>query len=284
MATLPQEVRRVLIYFVPEIALDNIEKRLRRHTNVAGSLITLGFLFSMFGHKLKVNSYFESLSSFLAYANWKKFVDDKGMTALLAFVVILMFYNFRRNTRAEIEIMAEMFSSSRTPQCWDRVYGQRQLIWLTAMWLAAALFLVGFVDYPRVFAATVMFYGVCNICGMVMYRKNIAQFVSDPRFLPPNDDAHKAFILQRREIQSIYLERRHHLKEAMLIAGAALAFVTAGSLIPSVRLWSGTPFAILIVVLLSNELVVGWWRRQREKALIMVDVRQIRSDKERMNE
>ena len=70
----------------------------------------------------------------------------------------------------------------------------------------------------------------------------------------------------------------------MLIAGAALAFVTAGSLIPSVRLWSGTPFAILIVVLLSNELVVGWWRRQREKALIMVDVRQIRSDKERMNE
>jgi hypothetical protein len=209
------------------------------------------------------------------------FFHDKGMQAALAGVVIWVYLNFRRNTRAEIEVMAAMFSPSQTPQRWDRVQGWRGLIGLTAMWIAITLVLVWSIDRPQVFSATVMMYSLCNVIGMVLYRKNITQHLFDPRFVPPEKDEHRKFILRRRQIQSVYMSKPHHWKEFMLFSGAAIAFITARPSSLPLELWTGTPFAILITVMLLNERIVGSWRRQREQGLIAVQADQIRSDIDR---
>ena len=97
------------------------------------------------------------------------------------------------------------------------------------------------------------------------------------------NDVHRKFILQRREIQAVYLDKPHRWKEFMLFLGAAIAFLIAWPGLLPFNLWGGTPYAILIVVMFLNEVIVSAWRRQREQSLITVKESQIRSDISRLD-
>jgi hypothetical protein len=245
-------------------------------------LLTAGLIAGVAKYKLNVTSYFPAFGSLLALANWGHFIHDNGLSALLALVVFWVYHNFRRNAQAEIEVMASMFSPDSTPHRWDRVEGRRELKWLTAMWVGIALVLITFIDEPRIFSATIMVYSACNIYGMVLYRRNVTRFLADSRFDPPPDDKHHEFIRQRREIQKSYLKKPHHRKEAMLFGGAAAACATAWpGLLPS-ALSRGAPLVLLIAVMAANELLVNWWRGEREQHLIRVEANEIESDIERI--
>ncbi len=198
---------------------ESIEQRLRLYMWIATILLG-AFVIRLMNYTLDTTSYFPTSDSLLAPTNWKHFVQDKGLYALLASVVFLVYFDFRRNSQKEIEIMAAMFSPYRTPQRWDRVEAGHQLIWLTATWLIITLALLWTVDRPIIFSMVVMIYTAANVVSMIMYRKNIARFLSDDRYFPTREDEHRQFILQRRQIQSVYLNKHHNLKEAMMFAGA----------------------------------------------------------------
>lgn len=198
------------------------------------------------------------------------------MSGLLALVVAWTYKNFRKNTASEIDVMAGMFSP--VPQRWDRVEGRRQLKWLTAMWVGVSLLLVWFLNHPRLYSATVMVYSGCNVYGMVLYRRNISRYFDDKRFLRAKDNKHKGFIKERRRIQSIYLDKHHHVKEVMLFTGAAAAFVTTTPSMLPIAFPKGLPTIILLITMSLNEIVVERWRRQRESALIRVEAKEIKAD------
>jgi hypothetical protein len=222
---------------VPRADLDSIKYRLNQHIQVADWIVTAGLLIGVLKYKLNFDFYFPSALSMISFERWRTFVSAEGTLGLLALVVAWTYKNFRKNTASEMDVMAGMFWP--VPQRWDRVEGHRQLKWLIAMWVGVSLLLVWFLNHPHLFSATVMIYAGCSVYGMVLYRRNISRYFDDPRFLPAKDDNHAGFIRERRRIQSIYLDKHHHLKEVMLFTGAAAAFVTASPSVLPIRFSEG---------------------------------------------
>jgi hypothetical protein len=275
--------RRIFNFFYPTVALENIEQRLRLYLQVT-SLLTLTGLIRLLWVKLDLVYYFGTFDKIATPSNWLKFGSEEGFSAALAAIVILVWYNFTRNCRAEVEVMARMFSPSRTPQRWDRVHGQRQLFALVALWIAIVFVLVWSVDHPRFFSIFIMIYSINNVVGMKWYRKDTKQYLSNDSFLPGSSDPHRKIILERRKIQSAYLKKPHHWKEAgLFLCGLAGLLTTWPNILPF-KLSDSTPLIILIAGLSLNELIVTGWRRERGRALMAVESEQIRADKARMPE
>jgi hypothetical protein len=276
-------LRRIFNFFYPVVALENIEQRLRLYLKVT-SLLTLGVLARLLWVKLGLDYYFGTFDKLTTLSNWSKFASEKGISAVLAAVVIFIWYNFARNCRAEVEVMARMFSPSRTPQRWDRVHGQRQLFVLVSVWIAIVFTLVWSVDHPRIFSTAIMVYAINNIVGIVWYRKDTKHYLLNNSFVPDRSDAHRKFILERRHIQSAYLSKPHHWKEVVLFLCGSAAFLMTWPNVLPFKLWDSTPLLILISGLVLNELIVTGWRRERDRALMAVESEQIRADKARLPE
>ena len=249
------------------MSLAKIEEHVGLYTRATDFVVWAWFSLGVPEYVLDWGIYFPNLSDSLSGAKWVDFLKNKGIQTLLATAVFLIYDNSRKNAQKETEIMRSMFSKEGTPENWDLVYGNRQLVLYVFALGLISIVLTLTIEDVRLFSAAICVYAAANVVGIVLHRRNVIKCVNSERFMPDGNDEHRRMILENREIQLGYLNRNHHAKEGVLFAAGAAALLLTGSGLAQAGAWGPLPGWILIVALFASETAVSVWRYRRNRDL-----------------
>jgi len=200
----------------------------------------------------------------------------------------------RRSVRQELEIGRAVFppDQARIP---DRFrFGDRTAITLEVTAFMLLYLTLGWAAHCILVASACMFVTACiDLNTRRLINNNIREDFADPRYAPLPNEPFYGVIMERRVVAKWFLFELPHLqKEALRIAGCAAALAVANysyfagaqeaafcsyvSDAFNCALYGRShgaydmdriAYGILIGTLIVNELVTGWWRRERGRRL-----------------
>jgi hypothetical protein len=230
---------------------NSVEENLRWNKNTAQSVGTVGLFLTAAGYRLDLKRALPegfSIDAMLTPDFWK---------ALLAIVA------------GQPALVALMYSDDNLPNDWEKTHGRRRI---QAIALAVPLTFYALVlaahNLP-VFCVILLLMNVVDAHANNILRRNLARHFSDPRYAPPPTDWRAPFILRRRAAAADYWINRPQVERigAMMMGTAVVIALTALSGQGGYRVPDWVPVAIIIAIIVANEVTMDIWRTRRDRRL-----------------
>jgi hypothetical protein len=243
--------------------------------DTACNLLTSLTLLKIFVLNYRLADYFGQ--GVFSRESWGRYLTDHGGSTVVLLTIIVLYYLSRRSAKTELAVARQLFSPSRMPS---------ELIGTRLIWAMVSLFTAGFLSAAwwahdtRVVSACIAAIYSMNFGNHILSRTNLRKYFAQPQLKPPRTDEHYEFIMRRRRVAQHYLfGHRHVLKEAVVVTGSICSLVLS-SLGPgqSASVLVVAAQAILVVVLVGNEILTFKWRSARNTKLKFISDDQNLSD------
>jgi hypothetical protein len=235
---------------------------------------------------------------------WQK--DGLSWTAILIFLIGVIFYLSRLSVKQELDIAKTLFSPDCVPD--ELQLKDRFTITIQVTSFMALYWFLGYVAQYISLASFSMLLIACN--DFITRRKindNFHQYLSNSKYAPSKSERnYKAIQSRRKEVKWFLFGLPHLRKEACRVAGCAVAFGLAAyvfykdgdalinslysifiinnldilqAIIESKRVFLGFlgkhqgesfndyAYIIMIITLMLNEIISIWWRKERDRRL-----------------
>ena len=248
---------------------EEIIEKIKKWMNWADTIATAGLFFVILKFKLEFDTHFHAAWDLLSLDNWGTFAQVNGILLPTALVLFADFIIIRNAAKRELDHVVTAFSSFTSPQIFANVIGYRVIPLAVAMFYVLFLGFVVVIDQPVVLSASLIAWNAMDLLVALISRRNLLRYVTDPRFEPPTSDPLRLWILQRRDVARDYFLHWFYVPRILVLAaGNALALLLAMGWPTETPKW--TPYVIIIGVLIGNELIMGKWRRRRERRLASI--------------
>jgi hypothetical protein len=153
-----------------EFDTKTVEGRLKLYDKICG-VVTVGVLWGIFKYRFGWSDYFKQ--GILDFDSWLGFLQDHGPALLLLLVVMGVYFLSRRCVKTEMAIARALFAPSRLPKDWEKVTGNRQIVLMVTIYMAAYLGISWFVNDVRVVAGGFAVIYVISYFNQLLTGKNI---------------------------------------------------------------------------------------------------------------
>lgn len=269
----------------------DVRERLQFHISISEKIIALGLFSVLAGKKLELEKYFgrvelasvTNLIDTSILQGLQLFVVEKGLVALLALFTTVWYFLYARAVRNEMGIIVDTFSRFNPPHDWEQVVGRNIIPLLSVGITVTFLALAWFIDNIRVYCLILLVMNVLDIRGNNVLRQNLVKHFADERFIPADTDLHKEFILRRRAAAEEYWINKPQLERIgmFMIATVGAFLVSVSDAVFGVPVWQGLAYGLLFVSIISNEVVMHRWRRQRNAVLDRISDDEAQANRER---
>ncbi len=267
---------------------------LRLYRGVSDLIINLGFFSIIFSSKLSVSEYFgfsdfslEKLFLASFWANIAPFVLDKWPDLLFFGCVFLWFWVFRKSVKNEIEILNSLFSRESGEPDWGIASGKFRVAILSVGIIACFFLLTWFIDDVQNFCLIALFLNIQDAIGNSLLRKNMLKYFSNSSFDPdPDLDQRAKFIMQRRHVALQYWVFRPQVERIglMMVCFTTILILSRPDNPFGLDIPDDLLRLILGIVILTNEITMQVWRRDRNAKLNIIDEREEAYSTARRNE
>ncbi len=274
---------------------EKVESNLRLSLSVSNFIVSAGLFSMILNEKLETSQYFgkyervEFLNWVITRDFWHQivlFLIDKWLLLAVSFFIFIWFLLYRRAARNETDILVALYSRINPPPDWERTIGRKWVPVLSIGITCAFLVMAWFVDKIEILCIVMLFLNVMDTTGNNLVRRNLVQHFRNPDFVPPDSDDEKQFIMQRRKIAEDYWVWKPQIERiGLMMIGVFIAFLLATSdRVFGLRVWEELPYAVLILIIVANEITMGRWRIERDTRLEEVDLRQTEAERRRGDE
>ena len=248
---------------------EEIIEKIKKWMNWADTIATAGLFFVILKFKLGFDTHFHTAWDLLYVENWRTFVQVNGILLPTALVLFADFIIIRNAAKRELDYVVTAFSSITSPQIFANVIGYRFIPLAVAMFYVLFLGFVVVIDQPVVLSVSLIAWNAMDLLVALISRRNLLHYVADARFDPPTADPLRPWILQRRDVARDYFLHWFYVPRIfVLAAGNAVALFLAMGWPVETPKWA--PYVIIMGVPISNELIMGKWRRRRERRLASI--------------
>lgn len=260
-------------------------ERFEGYSRLADTVAAGGVVGIVFASVTHWKSYIPPPEQQLSLLNWIdagfRFFEDNGWAPVLAVVAIISHVAGRVFARKNIGQLRSMFADENTPTGFQLV-GRGQLFLMIHFQLAMALSMI-------YWANIVWIPCVCWIVLHSMYlysnyrqRTETPRLFGTPKYKPRETHPHRTFILTRRAAGERYLARPHDVREYFVICCAIVAIgFEIGEKKYGFAHGDTKAYVAIISGVLLNEVIVGLWRRELERALGAANLAQLVFDRSR---
>lgn len=276
--------------------LKDTEEWLRFNMSLSDAIIAAVFFSTIFFKKLRLKEYFGTeapgdVASSLLQKNTPfdavmLYGQDMGHIAVLALFTFLWYFLYKQAVLKEIGITANLFSRFNPPHDWKKMVGYQWVPFISIGLTAAFVGLAWYVDKLQVYILIVLITNVIDIRGNSVVRQTLIHHFADPAYMPLDADLHKEFIMRRRAVAEDYWIKKPHLERiGLMMIGNVGAFVIVFSeQIFGIKLPIQLAYAVVIAVIIGNEITMLRWRKERDKAINKIEDDEEDANRERSQE
>lgn len=276
--------------------LKDTEEWLRFNMSLSDAIIAMVFFSAIFFKKLRLKEYFgtEAPGDVASGLLDKKtpfdavflYAHDMGHVAALAGFTFLWYFLYKQAVHKEIGIAAGLFSRFNPPHDWKKLIGYEWIPIISISLTAAFIGLAWYVDKLQVYILIVLITNVIDIRGNSVVRQSLIAHFADPAYRPVDEDLHKEFIMRRRAVAEDYWIKKPQLERIglMMIGNVAAFTVLFSGQIFGVKLPVQLAYAIVIIVIVVNEITMFRWRKQRDAAINRIEDDEEDANRERTKE
>lgn len=276
-----------------------IVNRLRRALGLSDWIISTGFFGTVAQWALEYPRYlgrFDVLALNFTLVDvlraTRDFAVDKWAGIVLALVLYFWFRSYRHHASKEIGIIETLYPAEQQPHDWDRITNRRFIHFLAVGIVVAFMLMAALLNRPGFFAMVMVCMWCQDLFGNEIVRDNLRRiFVEHPLELPENDPRLPLFAARQTAARQYWLERPQlrRILAAMVLTVLALALAVLGQTEAPVPDTAGsdrkaihTAVTLLLAgIILTNEVVVRRWRRERDDRLLDAEIEFARKDEER---
>ena len=240
------------------------------------TILVAGLLFYLIRYKLHTNQYFSSFADVTNLNKLKFFWGLEWNTLILSTVFFSAYVILNRDSRSWRTQAEKCFSIQAMPRRqWKAVRRRWVIVWVVISNIPIFLGLAWFTDNIVVFSALFSVHHANAVLWLFAFRQNVNYFFSEPAFQPPNTDVLRQFILERRNIMTVFLCRSHNIqRESLTAVGYGISFVLAALYL----VWNEgsyvVPFMTVVLAEGLNQYFYYEEKRQRDRGLREIDVRE----------
>jgi hypothetical protein len=250
----------------------------RRFQLVWNTVLAVGFLWIIIRYKLELDRYIHSIGDLYSPATVSKFLLDKWDVVILSAMFLFRFMAITKDHPKWMDYGGKCFSELAKPTEWAFVRGRWVLSWVIVSNIPIFIGLAWFTDDVMMFSAFFALHYANGVAWLVVMRRNVNAYFSDEKYVPPEADVNKRFILERRGVVQTYLYRtlliRREILMVIIFAGTFFLVFMRRAFGLEFYLPLYTPYVIISAAEITSECLAYRERLVRDRDLDRIAVQQ----------
>jgi hypothetical protein len=275
--------------------LSTAEKRIRFYIGVSNNIVSFGLFSFIYSRKFALEERFgasdtlDIVTRTVDRGFWLdtlSLFEEQWIVILLALFTYIWYYRYNNAVKNEMDIVMRTYSGFNPPSNWESVVGMRWVPFLSVGLTLVFLALAWSIDHLPLYCLFVVLMNVMDMRGNAMVRANLIAHFADARFVPPDTDQHRDFIMRRREVAAKYWIARPHLERiGLLMVAIMVAFLAyfSGEIF-GLYLPKEVPYLVVMAAIIANEATMFRWRGIRDRALDDIERAQEEANRQRSQE